>query len=356
MSLTIEDVEAALRLTGGDVDAAVASILASAKSSPPPLKVPNDVNDQIIDYIIAKYMIWDQKSPTAIAAAIHPIHKDIFEPFDTGIYPYSTVPVMLNRLRNRRQTTAFKKLKDPKSYIEKLDKITEDTKELIDHTLRKVESVGKVEKKKKSKKTEKKIIRRATIKEPFIEGASLPEIIDVDYDPTDIPSSELPKDVKEAIEEQAGKLVQTYFEEKETDIPQSAILKTLDQLWTKYPEIPKSDIEKYFDNAIHEDDEEIEDEKDEDEYDPEWIDDSGPTGKTQLDEDYGPLLTEVFQTTNGKTFHVITSLLTDNIMGFMIPPDLKMPDFGSRITEGFETSDDPGQEITVMEPRTRGIP
>ena len=145
MSFNWDDVRTALIEAEGDIHAA-AEILASAKSSKKKktLTPPKDVNEQVIDYIIATYTVPGLISVPDIAKALAPLNNELF--VETVLYDgtivkpvYDDVDKLATKLGNRK-TFGFNPIYNGKEkkvgeYIKKLELVSDDTKRKNDSKL-----------------------------------------------------------------------------------------------------------------------------------------------------------------------------------------------------------------------------
>lgn len=168
MSFNWDDVRTALIEAEGDIHAA-AEILASAAKTAALPKIPeNDINTQILFYIVVKYLIGEGSNRKETAETLKPEFESIFVPDTyTGQKPYGTGDALFNRFGNltkRFSSLRGKPADEINNFLVKLVGVPIDSKLKIDSLMKNVTKTAisaPISKKNKSKdkraKKEKKI-------------------------------------------------------------------------------------------------------------------------------------------------------------------------------------------------------
>lgn len=142
MSFNWDDVRAALIEAEGDIHAA-AEILASAGKTATLPKIPeNDINTQILFYIVVKYLIGEGSKRKETAETLKPEFESIFVPDTyTGQKPYGTGDALFNRLGNlasKFSSLRGKPADEINTFLKDLKEVPEDSKLKIDNLMKNV--------------------------------------------------------------------------------------------------------------------------------------------------------------------------------------------------------------------------
>ena len=143
MSFNWDDVRTALIEAEGDIHAAAAEILASAAKTAALPKIPeNDINTQILFYIVVKYLIGEGSKRKETAKTLKPEFESIFVPDTyTGEKPYGTGDALFNRLGNlasRFSSLRGKPADEINAFLKDLKRVPEDSKLKIDNLMKNV--------------------------------------------------------------------------------------------------------------------------------------------------------------------------------------------------------------------------